>query len=126
MSFSSVYALGRVLCAVMIRILICTFYCQGSVCICGCYNIFVLLIVGSVLFIVAGYIAYPKWFKSHALILCLKGFFCYKKGGVISFFVCFLHTIGSWFRILMYNMKCPRIAIENDNRDVPLTKECFI
>ena len=27
------------------------------------------------------------------------------------------------FRILMYNMKCPRIAIENDNRDLPLTKE---
>ena len=22
----------------------------------------------------------------------------------------------------MYNMKCPRIAIENDNRDLPLTK----
>ena len=23
----------------------------------------------------------------------------------------------------MYNMKCPRIAIENNNRDLPLTKE---
>ena len=27
------------------------------------------------------------------------------------------------FRILMYNMKRPRIAIENDSRDLPLTKE---
>ena len=32
------------------------------VCICGYYN-FLLLIVGSILFIAAGYVAYPKWFK---------------------------------------------------------------
>ena len=25
----------------------------------------------------------------------------------------------------MYNMKCPRIAIENNNRDLPLTKDCL-
>ena len=43
------------------------------ICICGYYNIFLLLIVGSVLFIAAGYIAYPKWFKSNTLI-CLKNF----------------------------------------------------
>ena len=30
------------------------------------------------------------------------------------------------FRILMCNMKCPRIAIENDNRELPLTKECIL
>ena len=23
----------------------------------------------------------------------------------------------------MYNIKCPRVAIQNENRDVPLTKE---
>ena len=34
---------------------------------------FLLLIVGSVLFIAAGYVAYPKWFESHTLI-CLKHF----------------------------------------------------
>ena len=27
------------------------------------------------------------------------------------------------FTILMYNIKCPRIAIKNDNCDVPLIKE---
>ena len=27
------------------------------------------------------------------------------------------------FRILMYNIKCPRVVIQNENRDVPLTKE---
>ena len=27
------------------------------------------------------------------------------------------------FRILMYNIKCRRIAIDNDNHDVPPTKE---
>ena len=34
---------------------------------------FLLLIVGSVLFIAAGYVAYPIWFKSNTLI-CLKNF----------------------------------------------------
>ena len=34
---------------------------------------FLLLIIGSVLFITAGYVAYPKWFKSHTLI-CFKNF----------------------------------------------------
>ena len=51
-------------------------YFIGSVyriCICGYYNIFLLLIVGSVLFIAAGYVAYPKWFKSNTLI-CLTNF----------------------------------------------------
>ena len=41
------------------------------VCVCGYYNVFLLLIVGSILFIAAGYVAYPKWFKSHTLI-CVK------------------------------------------------------
>ena len=43
------------------------------VCICGYYSVFLLLIVGSVLFIAAGYVAYPKCFKYHTLI-CLKDF----------------------------------------------------
>ena len=34
---------------------------------------FLLLIVGSILFIAAGCVAYPKWFKSHTLI-CFKNF----------------------------------------------------
>ena len=46
--------------------------------------------------------------------------------GVTTKYGLFLHNYD-WvmkFRIiLMYNMKCPRIAIENDNRDLPLTKE---
>ena len=37
------------------------------------YNVFMLVIVGSVLFIAAGYVAYPKRFKFHAL-MCLKNF----------------------------------------------------
>ena len=31
-------------------------------------TVFLLLIVGNILFIAAGYVAYPKWFKSHTLI----------------------------------------------------------
>ena len=34
---------------------------------------FLLLIVGGILFIAAGYVAYPKWFKYRTLI-CLKDF----------------------------------------------------
>ena len=49
---------------------ICSIYC---VCICGYYNVFFLVIVGSFLFIAAGYVAYPKRFKFHTLI-CLKEF----------------------------------------------------
>ena len=43
------------------------------VCICGCYSVFLLLIVGSALFVAAGYVAYPKWFQYRTLI-CLKDF----------------------------------------------------
>ena len=39
----------------------------------GYYSVFLLLIVGSVLFIAAGYVAYPKCFKYHTPI-CLKDF----------------------------------------------------
>ena len=35
----------------------------------------------------------------------------------------FAHDWVMKIRILMYNMKCSRIAIENNNRDLPLTKE---
>ena len=43
----------------------------GSVCICG-YFVFATHCF-SVLFIAAGYVVYPKWFKSNTLI-CLKNF----------------------------------------------------
>ena len=43
------------------------------VCICGYYNVSLLVTVGSVLFIAAVYVAYPNRFKFHALI-CLKEF----------------------------------------------------
>ena len=35
----------------------------------------------------------------------------------------FCVRLGMKYRILMYNVKCPRIAIQNESRDVPLTKE---
>ena len=57
--------------AVVIRIIILVAHFIGSIyhlCICG-YYVFLLLIVGSVLFIAAGYVAYPKWFKSRTDIL---------------------------------------------------------
>ena len=44
-----------------------------NVCICGYYSVFLLLIIGSVFFIAAGYVAYPKCFKYRTLI-CLKDF----------------------------------------------------
>ena len=34
----------------------------------------------------------------------------------------FLHDWDMKFRILMYNI-CPRIAIENNDRDLPRTKQ---
>ena len=54
------------------------------VCICGCYSVFLLLIVGSVLFVAAGYVAYPKWFQYRTLI-CLKDFLKTTIYGSFSF-----------------------------------------
>ena len=42
-------------------------------CISGCFSVFLLLIVGSVLFTAAAYVAYPKCWK-YCTLICLKGF----------------------------------------------------